>query len=172
MSGSASPHALGRRRFLGLLAACPLFPACEFAEFFDTEAGPEALFDLADPAFSELQRVGGMACAAAGALEILLIRTDADTIRAYERRCPHSNLDMGPCDGNPLPAVFSVDRGQLTCLWHSSVFNLEGQVVSGPAERPLRAFPVTFDAEAGTGRVLIPQAGPPGAGGPPPGVTG
>ncbi|MFP4600585.1 MAG: Rieske (2Fe-2S) protein [Persicimonas sp.] len=148
---------LSRRIFLqglGAALSCPLLASCEFVEVFDAEAGEEVNFALSDPEFAGLEEVGSTACIEAGELDLLLIRKDQQTVIAVERFCPHQELNMGPCDDNPQPAVWDADKQQLTCRWHLSVFDVDGQVVSGPSPRSLRLYPVDFDPQSGQGTVL------------------
>lgn len=161
-------HSEGRRRFLraavGAAFACPAIAACEFVELRDTDgpgAGGASLpFDLAEPAFAGLANVGGSACLAAGPVELLLLRADEDEILAFERFCPHNNLPIAGCAGGGPPLDWDGDRQQLRCMWHDSIFARDGARVSGPAPRGLQVYPVRFDADAGTGVVLV--AGAPG----------
>ena len=160
---TTTPSTLTRRSVLQLFALCPLVPACEFADVFvrgggDTQAG----FSLDDPAFQALATLGGMACGRAGEVEVLLIRTSEAEIVALERYCPHEGLDMAPCDNNPRPGQLSLDQGRLRCVWHNSIFDLDGQRVSGPSPRDLQRFPVTFDPATGRAEIVLPRPAGPG----------
>jgi nitrite reductase/ring-hydroxylating ferredoxin subunit len=156
---------LSRREFVratGItLAICPFIPACEFIEFKDTEVGQEAVFDVSDSRFSPLQETGGMTCVSAGALDLLLVRSSGEQIKAFERFCPHQNNDMaGNCpDGdNPFPATINTDEKQLQCNWHGATFSFDGEIISWPddsSRERLETFPVDFDPETGIGTVLI-----------------
>ncbi len=159
MASDSDDGHINRRRFLAGLGLCPLLPACEFVEVFETEAGRRAVFELDEPRFAALREVGGNSCAKAGAVEILLVRTSPEQVRAFNRFCPHELQDMAKCDDNPLPAEWDADRERLTCTWHGSVFDVDGAVVSGPAERDLQTFPVEFDPETGRGTVFVQTNG-------------
>jgi nitrite reductase/ring-hydroxylating ferredoxin subunit len=151
------PVTISRRVFVGSVASlglCPLLSACEFVEVYDTEVGEGASFDLSEADFAELATVGGTACISLGALELLLVRVDDEQVGAFERFCPHANLDMGNCGGNPIPAEWDAQAGHLICRWHRSIFDVDGNLVSGPSPRGLRVFPVEFDPATGFGRVL------------------
>jgi len=150
---------MSRRHFVGLLAACPLLRACEFVDVFEGEGGQVlfATFDLELEDFAALREVGGTACATAGLLDVILIRINDTEIRAMERRCPHENLDMSPCDGNAQAAIFDPNNQNLICLHHGSVFNMNGQVVGGPSPRDIRVFPTDFDQATGRGAVFVSE---------------
>lgn len=149
---------LDRRFFLkamGIAATCPLWTACEFVEVYDGEVFEEVPFDLSEEEYGALQEVGGTACIDSGALALLLIRRNEEEIIATERICPHSSLNMGPCGNNPGVAEWDQEQETLTCRWHQSVFNLEGEVVRGPSPRGLRFFGVDFDPATGRGVVRV-----------------
>lgn len=147
------------RRFvlkaLGVAATCPLWAACEFVDVYETDITDEVAFDINDEAFQALSEVGGTACLDAGALSLLLIRRNEETIIATERFCPHQNFSMGTCGGNPLPAVWDPETEELTCRWHQSVFGPDGTVKRGPSPRGLRMFLAEFDSQSGLGRVFV-----------------
>lgn len=156
---------VSRRLFVGSVASlglCPLLSACEFVEVFDAEVGGEAPFDLSEPDFANLATVGGTACIAVGALELLLVRVEEDQVAAFERFCPHQQLDMGNCGSNPLPAVWDADAKHLICRWHRSIFDQDGAVVEWPdatTPRAIRSFPVDFDPASGLGKVTVGTTG-------------
>ena len=57
-----------------------------------------------------------------------------DACRAVDDECTHAggNLSEG-----------EVEEGVVTCPWHGARFDLTtGEVLSGPAERPVRSYPV------------------------------
>ena len=156
---------VSRRRFLGgavfAAAAAPLMSACEFVRVYgDTEVEEEVDFDLSEADYEALQDVGGTACLEAGAVTVLLVRADEESVLAFDQVCPHANLDMGPCDApENFKAVWDADADQLTCRWHNSVFDAQGTFLPGPSQTSgvddLRRFEVEFDAEAGTGTVFV-----------------
>ena len=156
-----------RRRFLQgatlSAAMAPLLQACEFVEVFDDDVQATASFDLSEPQNAKLAQVGGLGVASAGALKLVLVRADQDTILAFDRYCSHQGLDMADADANPLPAVWDAQQRQLTCRWHSTVFADSGVPVSGPTTLPIRRYRVEFDPASGKGTVFL--AGSPQAGG-------
>ncbi len=154
----APDEGMSRRVFLqGVGAAalvCPLLAACEFVEVYGDSDLEETAFDINEEAFAALAEVGGTACLMAGSADLLLIRRSADQVLAVDRLCPHQGQNMGPCDNNFAVATWDAEEEQLTCVWHGSVFDVEGQVVEGPSPRPLGVYPTEFDPETGVGRVL------------------
>ncbi len=61
---------------------------------------------------------------------LLLVRGDDGAYRALTSRCTHQECRLNP------------SRSFLTCPCHGSVFDLDGNVVRGPAREPLRVYPV------------------------------
>jgi len=74
----------------------------------------------------------------------LVIRTGTDAYRAFTSVCTHEQCTVGDYRG-----------GRIVCPCHGSQYDSSGQVVVGPATRPLREFAVALDAEA---RVLTVTA--------------
>ncbi len=61
------------------------------------------------------------------------------TFYALDNRCTHV--------GGPLGEGV-VERNQVTCPWHGSVFNItSGEVVEPPARRPVATFPVRVERD-------------------------
>ena len=158
-----------RRNFLkgatATAAIAPLLASCEFVEVFDSDIADTVEFDINDAEFEALKEVGKIACASAGAIELILIRVDDDNVFAFDKKCPHSNLSMGPCDGGasemfPSGAwgVWDNATKQLTCNWHGSVFGENGQLVKGPASTGIARYPVEFDVMTGKGTVQVTSA--------------
>jgi cytochrome b6-f complex iron-sulfur subunit len=64
---------------------------------------------------------------------LLVFRTGANTIEAFDARCPHLGCSV-------------YGAGQvLICKCHGSLFGLDGSVKLGPATQPLKEFAVAFD---------------------------
>lgn len=143
---------LSRRMFLMAMAA-PIAASCEFATI-KGEVEDGAVFDLNDPEFEALQAEGGMACLSVGVVELILVRS-GDEVIAFDRFCPHNLLDMGPCAENPLPAVWDAQAKRLTCRWHTSIFDENGDVVEGPSPSGIQRYLVNFDSASGLGEVLL-----------------
>ena len=66
--------------------------------------------------------------------EVVLINSNGQLI-CLDGRCTHA--------GAPL-AEGSLEGDVLTCPWHGSQFRItDGSVLRGPAEKPLRIYPVS-----------------------------
>jgi 3-phenylpropionate/trans-cinnamate dioxygenase ferredoxin subunit len=79
----------------------------------------------------------------AGGRDIALANQDGE-LYALDNSCTHAGGPLAPNRLNPGCA--------LRCPWHSSVFDVRtGEVVSGPAKKAARAYPV----EVHQGRVYV-----------------
>lgn len=174
--GPCTSLILSRRKFLRgasgaavTLAAAPLMSACEFVEVYGGNFPESVAFDLSDAQFAPLADPGGMACLIVegedddgnpATLEALLVRDDDDTILAFDRYCPHANLDMSGCDSTPemFVATWDADARTLTCRWHVSVFDAEGNFLEDESDTSgvlnLRRFDVEFDPATGQGTMF------------------
>lgn len=81
---------------------------------------------LADSALAD----GATTTVTVGDTVVLLHRRDG-VVAAINDRCSHA--------GGPLHEG-TIDAGCVTCPWHQSVFDLDGNVVHGPATSPQAAF--------------------------------
>ena len=59
----------------------------------------------------------------------------------------------GPPDGGDLAFT---DKGRFKCPCHGSIYNRYGQIIQGPAPRPMDRFPLNIDA---SGKIIV-QTGP------------
>jgi cytochrome b6-f complex iron-sulfur subunit len=82
-----------------------------------------------------LAQVGGSVTghAAGVPFPLVVLRASASQMLAFDARCPH------------LGCAVSGAQKLLICPCHGSLFDVDGSVKLGPAERPLTALPVTFD---------------------------
>jgi cytochrome b6-f complex iron-sulfur subunit len=145
---------LDRRSLLKLLGcggcalSLPALSGCTIAEVFGGGAATVP-FDLAEARFAGLKSVGGTATVDAAGRNLILLRTDANTVVALSRICTHTACDMAP------GRFGRFDGSKLICTCHDSHFAPSGEVLKGPATRDLKSFPVQFDAAGGTGTVTI-----------------
>jgi cytochrome b6-f complex iron-sulfur subunit len=82
-----------------------------------------------------LAQVGGSVTghAAGVPFPLVVLRASTSQMLAFDARCPH------------LGCAVSGAQKLLICPCHGSLFDVDGSVKLGPAERPLTALPVTFD---------------------------
>ncbi|HEY1293296.1 MAG TPA: Rieske 2Fe-2S domain-containing protein [Chloroflexota bacterium] len=74
-------------------------------------------------------------------------------------KCPHLGCTVpwapqdpampGPPDGGDQAFT---DKGRFKCPCHGSIYNRYGQIIQGPAPRPMDHFPIKFDS---TGRISV-----------------
>ena len=70
---------------------------------------------------------------------ILVIRQSATSYTALSMRCTHQGCQVSPPSG-----------GTIYCSCHGSRFDLNGNVIAGPAPSPLAKYGVTLNAAAQT----------------------
>lgn len=69
-----------------------------------------------------------------------------DTLKAYEAKCTHLGCRINKAEGQVL-----------VCQCHGSRFDMSGDVVQGPASRPLKELKIRENIE--TGNLEIDLAG-------------
>jgi cytochrome b6-f complex iron-sulfur subunit len=78
-------------------------------------------------------------------------------------KCPHLGCTVPWADGDPaMPGppgagdqAFT-DKGRFKCPCHGSIYNRYGQIIQGPAPRPMDLFPMKIDS---TGKITV-ETGP------------
>ncbi len=68
---------------------------------------------------------------------IIIVRQNSTTYVALSARCTHENCQVQAPQGSTI-----------TCTCHGSRFDLQGNVLQGPANTPLYKYSVTYDASA------------------------
>jgi Rieske Fe-S protein len=69
--------------------------------------------------------------------DVVVTRDDSGTVHAFSATCTHQGCQVG-----------SVKGGQILCPCHGSKFDAKnGQVIAGPASRPLPAVEVTVEGD-------------------------
>jgi cytochrome b6-f complex iron-sulfur subunit len=74
-------------------------------------------------------------------------------------KCPHLGCTVpwapqdpampGPPGGGDLSFT---DKGRFKCPCHGSIYNRYGQIIAGPAPRPMDRFPLTIDS---SGKIVV-----------------
>jgi Rieske Fe-S protein len=101
--------------------------------------------DLARPSSAPLQDVGGSIRVVAPADTIVVIRVGLDTYETLSALCTHRRCAVHYDD----PSM------QLGCPCHGSRFALDGSVLRGPAEDPLRVYANELDIDAGLLKITL-----------------
>jgi cytochrome b6-f complex iron-sulfur subunit len=78
-------------------------------------------------------------------------------------KCPHLGCTVPWADQDPaMPGppgagdLAFTDKGRFKCPCHGSIYNRYGQIIQGPAPRPMDLFPLKID---GTGKIQV-ETGP------------
>ena len=80
-----------------------------------------------------------------GSRPAILIRTPDGQFRAFSAVCTHLDCTV----------QFKSDTSQIWCACHNGLYDVSGQVVSGPPPRPLETFAVNLRGEPGQEEVVI-----------------
>jgi len=72
-----------------------------------------------------------------GSLPVILVRTTETEWRAFSGVCTHLNCTV----------QYKESSHQIWCACHNGLYNLNGQVVSGPPPRPLEPYSVHIRGE-------------------------
>ena len=144
------PNTFDRRVFLDALLA---------AGFVSTAAAvayPVSRF-LVPPASGEAataEAVAGKAAAVApnsghifpfGSKPAIVIRTPDGELRAFSAVCTHLGCTV----------QFKTDTSQLWCACHDGLYDLAGDVVSGPPPRGLEQYTVNLRGEPGSEEIVV-----------------
>jgi len=108
-----------------LAAACAAAPLALFLRPPSHERSPRGDVLLAD---IETIPVGGAQARVVDGEDLIVIRRDATHLHALSATCTHSEICLVEWDPR---------RGQLVCPCHRGVYDIYGNVVSGPPPRPL-----------------------------------
>ena len=89
----------------------------------------------------QLAKVGGFTAKKILGQPVLFVRVDEKTVRAFDPTCSHKKC----------PVAFNPEDRRFHCECHKSAYDLDGNVLGGPAPGPLRRFRTKLSK----GRVLI-----------------
>ena len=85
---------------------------------------------------TELQQIGGFKTILLGSTPAIVFRIDETTFKALSRVCTHQGCTVNWQSAN----------NRFECPCHLSRFNNSGQVINGPATRPLQSFTTQYDS--------------------------
>ena len=75
----------------------------------------------------------------------IVVRTADGEVRAYSAVCTHLDCTV----------QFKGDTSQLWCACHNGTYDLGGNVVSGPPQRPLERFAVNVRGEGAEAEIVV-----------------
>ncbi|HEV7555816.1 MAG TPA: Rieske (2Fe-2S) protein [Kofleriaceae bacterium] len=99
-----------------------------------TTCGSDTCIDLGDTNNSDLASVGGAMIVDLARDTVVVIRTGDTTVTVLSDVCTHAGCTMD----------YNASTNQLDCPCHGSVFSLDGKVVTGPANRPVKVYSATM----------------------------
>ena len=83
-----------------------------------------------------------------GSKPAILVRAPDGAFRAFSAVCTHLECTV----------QYNPETSQILCACHNGIYDLAGNVVSGPPPRPLEAFKVNVRGEPGQEDVVISRA--------------
>jgi cytochrome b6-f complex iron-sulfur subunit len=86
---------------------------------------------------SKLKEVGGSETLKAGKKKIIIIHPDEKGYKAFENKCTHLGGQV----------AYKPKDGFMQCALHGSRFDIQGNVVKGPAEKPLTELRTSLDKD-------------------------
>ncbi len=127
---------------LGVAAAVAFVPGAtgcmqqgsDVASATTTSCGTATCIDLSVAANSALTNVGGALLIDVGSDTVMVIRTSQTAVVALSAICTHAGCSMN----------FDSSQNLLVCPCHGSQFNESGDVVTGPARRPVKVYSATL----------------------------
>jgi cytochrome b6-f complex iron-sulfur subunit len=130
-----------RRRFVNLLiSGWTVLTAVPFVSTVLRYASPPGRRGPVTAAVATTGEIppGSGSTVSLGNKPVLLISTPDGEYRAFLAHCTHLGCVVRYRD----------DRNDIFCACHRSVFDIEGNAVSGPAPRPLVRLPLTINNES------------------------
>ncbi len=89
----------------------------------------------------KLKKVGGAMTIKLAGQEVILIRESDSTVRGLSPICSHQECRV----------AYNPKKRNIQCSCHGSAFDLKGNVLNGPATKPLKSYKTRLDGE----RIII-----------------
>jgi cytochrome b6-f complex iron-sulfur subunit len=125
-----------RRKILRWIVSIPVALVLRFRD--SRAAGMRAIsLDRVE----KLKTTGGSVLLKVEGLPLLFVRESEETIRGVDPTCTHRKCTV----------EYNKSRKRFICPCHGSQYDLEGRVLKGPAEKPLK----NLDAYLESGRIIF-----------------
>jgi len=125
-----------RRKILRWIVSIPVALVLRFRD--SRAAGMRAIsLDRVE----KLKTTGGSVLLKVEGLPVLFVRESEETIRGVDPTCTHRKCTV----------EYNKSRKRFICPCHGSQYDLEGRVLKGPAEKPLK----NLDAYLESGRIIF-----------------
>ncbi len=137
--GVETPAGVSRREWLsyaGAAVAALALAACGGADTTSPTTITQSSLTLSD--YPALANVGGIATVTMSGLPLAIVRSGAASFLAFSRICPHQG------------STINVVNSGFVCPNHGATFNASGMWIGGQPTSNLTAYPVTYNATAGT----------------------
>ncbi len=85
----------------------------------------------------KLQKTGGWSVLKMGKKKVIVIRDSATSVKALDPYCTHKQCIV---DYDP-------ESKKIVCPCHSSIFDLSGKALKGPATLPLKSYKAKLDGD-------------------------
>ena len=85
----------------------------------------------------KLKKEGGFIVLKIADRELIFIRSSEKEIKVLDSVCTHKHCTVG----------YDPEKKLVVCPCHGSTFGLDGEVLEGPAEKPLKAFEAELDED-------------------------
>jgi Rieske Fe-S protein len=143
-------NAFDRRRFLDALltvgfVSTAVAMAYPVARFLVPPPSGEAPVDSAVAGRAGTLRPNSAAIFKFGAAPGIIVRTADGDLRAFSAVCTHLDCTV----------QFKADTSELWCACHNGMYDLGGNVVSGPPPRGLQKFTVNLRGEGDDAEIVV-----------------
>ena len=149
-SGSSQPDAIKRRTFLdsvlglGFVSTAVSFAYPLWRYLIPPAAAEPATNSVVAGKVTEFKANSG-AVVKFGAKPAIVVRTPEGEFRAFSAVCSHLQCTV----------QYKADTSQIWCACHNGLYDLAGNVVSGPPPRPLEGLSVNLRGEAGQEDIVL-----------------